>query len=322
VTPPTHPVSPPKPPPVTPKPKPGHEVGVNPGHNVHVGKPDHVVEHSSPSHLSSSYTQGNNHEAFKKLNHFNDHHPDLTHRANVYSESYREHYHERWHERWEHCHEYHHQDYYRCYYSRWWQYGFYGGYYYPVRPCEEIYTYFYYPVVMWFYIDTPEVDYYQVYYGDDYIPTQPVEPFPYARVYLPTDTLRDLAVEVSGMSYALQTNFRQAITNFTDWLADAISQNLQASFAFGDNDIVINHYENLQNQAIEIEGFVDRADIHVSFKGLLDLNDPSQTLVFVPNGDTPTDDQLNILAAINDRMTQLGATPDVAQNEPENSSGQ
>ena len=210
---------------------------------------------------------------------------------------------------------YYRQPQYHYYYSGWYGHGFYGGYYYPVRPFYDIHLYFWYPVVYWFYVDSWDPWYYQTWYPDynNYV----VEPFHYARVFYPTDTLRDLGMEVSAMPTVNQYNFREGMENLMDSVSTQISDNLSSSIQFGPNDVVINHYENLNDQAIVVEGFVDRDDMHFVFKGLIDLNDPTNTMAFVPAAQNPSDDELYNLQLINDRISALGGNPYVADQEPE-----
>ena len=85
----------------------------------------------------------------------------------------------------------------------------------------------------------------------------------------------------------------------------------------GFSEIVVNHYENLQNQSIVIEGFVDQGELHVAFKGVLDLVDPAQTLVFLPKGQEPSAAELNLLDDMNAKIRKLGGNPEVVAAEPE-----
>jgi hypothetical protein len=276
-----------------------------------------VVRHERPSHLDNPQTQANRRQATEAVARFTAAHPERARRMHDLGRDFREIYRDRLRERREVCTRYYHEESYRYFYSSFFEVGFYGGYYYPVRPCVEIDTYFTYPVVEWLYVDTPEVDTYQDYYGEDSYERYPVEPFEFARVFYPTDTLRDLAVEVSGMMDYQQAAFRRAITLFAGKLQDQLSDNLSASFELSDNDVVITHYESYQGKAIELEGFVDRGDLHASFKALLDLEGPDQTLVLVPMGPELSPDEVELLKTINDRIVALGGDPFTAQEEPE-----
>lgn len=212
-------------------------------------------------------------------------------------------------------------DYYRFYYSAWFSLGFYGGYYYPVDLCDwTADNYFWYPSVYWFYSDDYNPDLYSAWYGDYYY-LYPVTPFRFARVYYPSQAFIDMNVEVSSWQNYQQSNFRTEILNLTQDLAQQISDNLQESFVLSPNDIVVtnyNHYSDGQgNEALVFSGAVDRGNLHVGFEALLNPNDPTDYIVFVPVGQEPTDaDQYN-LNLINQRIQSLGGDPTVVYTEPE-----
>ena len=42
---------------------------------------------------------------------------------------------------------------------------------------------------------------------------------------------------------------------------------------------VVTYYENLQNAALVIEGFVDQDELHVPFKAIIDLHDTSLSAI-------------------------------------------
>jgi hypothetical protein len=125
-----------------------------------------------------------------------------------------------------------------------------------------------------------------------------------------------MAAEVSGMSSEKQLHFRRSMEKFVQVLIADIDANLQAPIEIDRDDIVINHYQNLGDQALVIEGFVDTGSTSLAFKALLDLNDPSQTLVFVPANQDPTDQDLATLDAMSARIAQLGGDPLSADQEP------
>ena len=116
-----------------------------------------------------------------------------------------------------------------------------------------------------------QVPYYQTVYGTEYEQC-PVATNDYARAYFPTDSMRDLGIEISGLSAAVQCNFRAAILKARQDLQGEISMMIAATFQFNEYDIVVNHYENLQNQAVVLEGFVEQGSIKVAFKMVLDLS--------------------------------------------------
>lgn len=207
---------------------------------------------------------------------------------------------------------------YRYGYSAYYDHGFCGGYYYPVRPWINIEQYFYYPVIYWLYDDRDDssVSYYQEWYGVDY-PSYPVTPFSFAGVFFPTESLRDMAMEVSAMPAATQYQFRQSLEQMLNALTDRASEILGEGFELGDNDVVIDHYENLSDRAIVVEGFIDRGDIHLPFKGVLNLEYVDSTAIFIPSGEVPTEGDLADLAALNQMIVDLGGDPFTVQGEPE-----
>ncbi|MCC6278927.1 MAG: hypothetical protein IT289_13520 [Oligoflexia bacterium] len=192
-------------------------------------------------------------------------------------------------------------------YEPYFRHGFRGGYYFPVRPCR-IEVYFGYPLVMWLFADQIDYVYYRNWYGYDYDRYR-VDPFPHRRVYYPTMALRNMAIEVSAYPTYKQSLFRAAMINLTQALASQIANAQGRSFTLSENDIVINYQESLRGEAIVVEGFVDRDNIHVAFKALLDLNNPDQTLVYVPLNSFPTDADLFGLRMINQRIQSLGGDP-------------
>jgi hypothetical protein len=246
--------------------------------------------------------------------------PDQYRRAYNYGFQYHKDYHDRWESRFHDFDDYYHHNHYRYYYSGWFDHGFYGGYWYPVFLCDNIEDYFVYPVIYWLYADYVDVEYYQAYYGDDWNTYPIADPFPYSGVFFPTDTLRDLMMEVSGLAPALQANFRTSLTNFTASLDSQVSATLVAPYEYSDNDIVVDYYVDLFDQGgnltgIEIEGMLDHDPLHVPFKAVLDLEDPSQTLVFIPSSQDP-DGSAATLDQINQRLEAAGIDPTEAPIEP------
>lgn len=280
-------------------------------------KPPKTVPYKEPSQLSNPKTERNISTAEGRAKDLKRGHDGVVGKVTDNAKLYYSGYHDRHVARQGDWDRHYHDNHFRYYYSNWYRHGFYGGYWYPVRPCYDIHLYFWYPILYWFYMDSWDPDYYRVWYPDydGY-----VVPFKYARVFYPSDTFRDLGIEVSAMSIVQQMNFREDLVQVVDTLAQTISDNLESSIVLSDNDIVINHYENLEDQAIVIEGFVDRDDLHLAFKALLDLNDTTQTLVFAPVNQEPTDSDLITLQTINDRIQALGGDPYTAAEEPETAS--
>jgi hypothetical protein len=318
-TPPTKPVNPvpPAKPPVAVKPKPGAKTGVNLNKPVVKVEPTKVAVHSQPSHLDNPVTQKNISGAEGRAKVIQQNNVTLVNKVTINSTTYNTTYNTINVNRTNVYRTYYHDDHYRYYYGGWYAHGFYGGYFYPVRPCLDIHLYFWYPTLYWFYLDSWDPDFYRAWYPeyDQYV----VVPFRYARVFYPTETFRDLGMEVSNMSTYAQDNFRTAMNALGDSLRDDVSSQLFATVQFGANDIVINHYENLANQAIVVEGFVDKDSVHIAFKAVLDLVDrnPDMTLVFAPLSSDPTQDDLDMLAAINQKIIDLGGNPMVADQEPD-----
>jgi hypothetical protein len=204
---------------------------------------------------------------------------------------------------------------YRNYYHNFWRRGFFGGYYYPFVPCYDVGSYLYYPSLYWLYVKTVDAEYYGGWYGAGYV----VNPFPFVKVYYPTQTFVNLGIEVAAYPNEVQANFRTAMTNLTTSLAQQLANNLNASLTLAENDIVVTHYDNLQNTAYAMDGYVDDKGLglHVAFKAYVDLSNPNQTLVFVPTGDQPSPADEATLDLINSRITALGGDPltaDVAAN--------
>jgi len=279
-----------------------------------------VIPHQRPSHLGNPWTVKHIGAADGRYNHIRDNYPEWARRHDAYGKWYWSLYRERVHERYRHINRYWHNDQFRYYYSGWYRHGFCGGFYYPVRTVR-IETYFHYPVITWLYAPTYEDDYWKGYYNgtwdpDDSEPRYPVVRFPYAGIFFPTDTIKDLAAEVSGMPRALQYRFRTSMISFVDQLKAAISDQLQAPIKLGQYEVIVNHYQNLNNEAIVLEGFVDKQGAQYAFKALLDLVNPSRTMVFVPTSQDPDGSNQAVLDAINARIVQLGGDPYTVDQEP------
>jgi len=209
------------------------------------------------------------------------------------------------------------------YYHGFWGYGFFGGFYYPFRPCFGIADYFFYPALYWLYVDAIEDAFYLAWYPNYYY-GNPITPFPYVGVWYPTEELVDMGVEVSAQPDIAQDNFRQGMTLLTQALTQQIANNLDASVTLGTNEIVVTHYQNLQDTAYAMDGFVDSPslNLHVAFKALVDMSDPSKSMVFVPTGAQPTPADDGILNMINQRIIALGGDPMIADVETDVASSQ
>jgi len=282
--------------------------------------PLHVVKNAIPSHLSNKFTQANMHVA-KTINQqfiSKSNHSTWAHNVNGYKTYYHQHYNNNVIQQFNKVGQFWNNNYYHNWYNAWFQWGFFGGFWYPVNPDFMIEDYFYYPDVQWFYVDQPvAAEYYSEYYPSQPVPSDIcLQAFPYKHVYFPTDTLRDLLVEVSGLPQDLRCNFHEAVMSFTSQLQQEIVSNFSVSFSYSPNDIVVNYYQNLQNKAIVISGFVSHDTIKMAFEGFLDLIDPGQSISFAPKGQIPTQDELNVLNQLNDRIESLGGDPFTAQEEP------
>src|SRR5262249_31711645 len=127
------------------------------------------------------------------------------------------------------CKPYHYNNQFKFYYSGWFKHGFCGGFYYPIRPWYAIHEWFYYPVIYWLYVDLgpQDIPFYQEIYLNEY-PSCPVKAFEYARVFFPTDSLRDLGIEMSALKPAIQCNFRESMLRATKSLQQQLSELTQS----------------------------------------------------------------------------------------------
>ncbi|CEG55566.1 hypothetical protein [Legionella fallonii] len=293
---------------------------INPYNNNRNFYPAHVVVNTKPSHLNNPMTQQNLHHAMTWNQQFVHaaNNAQWVHEVNGYQQQYHKQFYNYNVQRFNVYGHYWQNNHYHNWYNAWYHLGFYGGFWYPVRPFYAIENYFTYPVVQWFFVDEAVApQYYTNYYVSQPAPPPAcIETFPYKNVYFPTDTLRDLLVEVSGFPQQLRCNFREAIIGITSQLKDDMSNYFALSFTFRPDDIVINYYQNLQGQAIVIAGFVSQNKINMAFEALLDLRNPNNSIVFAPDGQTPTEEQLQVLNQLNSRIKNLGGDPFTAQQEP------
>lgn len=293
--------------------------------NVKPINPSHVIKNINPSHLSNNFTKINIQKSAQLNHHFinSPRNAIWFNQVNAYKQSYNHHFHQSYIHKFQIYNQFWHNPHFHFWYQPWFQWGFFGGFWYPVREVF-IQEYFYYPDVQWFYVEEPvPVEYYQDYYPEEPLPPPSCQvTFPYRQVYFPTDTLRDLLVEVSGFPQYLRCHFREAVINFTDQLKDQVNNHFSVNLTFQQNDIVVNYYQNLQNRAIVIAGFVSHDQINMAFEGLLDLDNPDQSISFSPSGQNPTQEELQLLDELNNRITSLGGDPFTAQEEPETANTQ
>ncbi|WP_045095213.1 hypothetical protein [Legionella fallonii] len=202
-------------------------------------------------------------------------------------------------------------------YGLWHKWGFYGGFWYPTRPFFAIENYFTYPTVQWLFVDDSVAPgYFKSYYSEKMLPPDCLKAFTYKNIYFPSDTLRDLLVEASAFPQNVRCNFRLALINITAQLKKTIDEQFFILFTFKHNDIVINHYQNLQNKAIVVAGFINQGKIKVAFEALMDLKNPNQSIIFIPESSKPTDKQLQQLYQLTNRIRVLGGNPFTASQEP------
>jgi hypothetical protein len=296
-------------------PKPGRTGPVDHSRPVRQQDPQHVIRHTRPSHLENPATRGHFTDARKHQQDFRRDHMDQYRNIQRSRDSWKQDRRHDFQDRSARYRGFYRDRHYRYYYSDYYSYGFFGGFYYPVRALTNIDAYFYYPTVYFLYNDDVDDDYNRDWYGSDY---RHYDAFNYSGVFYPTDTIRDCAIEVSGLPYAVQGNFRTGLNVFVARLQDAVNANLQVSITFDRGDVTVNHYKNLKNQALVLEGFVDNGTTSLAFKAFLDLNDPNQTSVFVPADQTPSAEDLANLNSMNQRIIGLGGDPMSADQEPQN----
>lgn len=283
--------------------------------------PEHINKNSSPSHLANQFTQTNIQKALLWNKQF-IHQPGngkWIAMIHDYQQQYQNKFYANSIQRYKAYDHYWRSNYFHNWYSPWYQWGFYGGNWYPVRPFFSITDYFDYPEVQWFFVDEPQLpDYYKAYYTKRaLLAGLCAKPFPYKHVYFPTDTLKDLLIEVSGFTGNLCCNFRMALLTITSQLQQVIHVNFAIPFSFEQNDIIINYYQNLKNKAIVIAGFVNHNKINIAFEAYLDLENPATSIAFAPMSQIPTDDQLAVLKQLNNRIEVMGGDPFTAQEEPD-----
>jgi hypothetical protein len=196
------------------------------------------------------------------------------------------------------------------YYSRWWYpYHFYG-FYWGINPYYEMDSYYWNPMVYWFYCDGWDPEFYSAWYGPDY-PTFAENPTPFYRigVFFPTVAFRDLLVGVSDWDVARQNVFRDEMRDLTVRLEADVSETVGASVVLERNAIVINNTQVLDDAAIVLDGFVTYGQtVQLPFRALLNLNDESQDSVFVSNSNTaaPSEAEIQQLQQLNNQVTTLG----------------
>lgn len=197
----------------------------------------------------------------------------------------------------------------RARYTPWNRLGFYGGFYWNLRPVADIGVYFYNPMIHWFY--SPQYDdyYYNTWYNSG-ISAYPEmrNPFPYTGTYFPTEEFRDLNLGMSQASVSAQVNYRRAMIDFTLKLQQQVSLIIGYQATLSANDIVINHYQQINGDSgVVIEGFVTQNQQSYPFKGYLDLNSGvADIFVTGSDGQSPTQTEMDQLGYVNSRIQSAG----------------
>jgi hypothetical protein len=204
----------------------------------------------------------------------------------------------------------------------WHKHRFFGGFHYGFHPELQIDSYFYNPVVYWFYANKFDEPLYRSWYVTEYEAyPQLHRPFMYHGVYFPTENLRLLLFGVSAMSVQKQVQFRDAITLFTQRMAQALADKFSEKVRLSTGDITVTHYELLGfDDAVVLEGFVTVDDKAYDFKGLLDLKDTNSTAVIAPVSldKKPSTEQIKTLEGLNKRISEIQGDDSSVVAQPEN----
>jgi hypothetical protein len=194
-------------------------------------------------------------------------------------------------------------------FNYWHRHYFYGGFYYGFHPLLNIDAYFYNPMVYWMFVPTYNEYYYRTWYSAEYDAYPALHyPFLYHGLYYPTENLKQLLFGVSAMPVDRQVQFRAALTNFTKELAQTLANETHQHVRMTNGDVVVTHYAIVgYDESIELEGFVNLAGVDYNFKGLLDLQEPAHTSVFVPQAldQEPTDVEAQPLDQMNAKIDSI-----------------
>lgn len=218
--------------------------------------------------------------------------------------------------------------------TQWYDYGFYGGYYWDLGSEFEITEYYYNPVVNYYFSGEYNGDIFDSYYGNDWERNagsgewydneaysmdydvaphsaardyQEVyqDPFPFAGIFLPTESLRDLLIGISVMDMKSQKQFRIALRTVIEQMQLQLAGPLGKGFKFQKNDVVITHYRLLDGVAIVIEGTAGTADQQFPFKALLNLQDTKKSGTFVALSTKPSRAEIKALDKLNSDIDLL-----------------
>ena len=202
----------------------------------------------------------------------------------------------------------------------WYDYGFYGGYYWDIGQEIEISDYYYNPVINYYF--TGEYDWYffDSYYRDwssftseddstTYGNYQEVyrEVFPFVGAFLPTETLRDLLIGVSGMAIQFQNEFKLSLKKVAEQMQNQLRRSLGQNFKFGRNDIIITHYRLLDGIGTVIEGTAGQGATQFPMKAVLNFEFPERSLAFVALTTNPklVPSDVMLLDKVNDEIDRL-----------------
>ena len=196
------------------------------------------------------------------------------------------------------------------FYARWWYPHYFYGFYWAINPYYDIDTYYWNPMVYWFYADSWDEGFYNTWYGPNYpIFAQYPGQFYRVGVFYPTISFRDLVVGVSDWEIARQNIFRRRMQYLTEQLELRVSQHVGMTVQLDRNAIVVNHNQVLDDRAVLVDGFVNYGEnVQMPFRALLDMTDADQESIFVSesNTDQPSAADAQELDQLNGRVTSMG----------------
>jgi hypothetical protein len=115
-----------------------------------------------------------------------------------------------------------------------------------------------------------------------------------------------------------QVAFRKAMVVFTQKVAQQMANGLDTHVKLSNGDIAVTHYEILSyDDGVALDGFVTYKNKSFNFKGILDLESPLETDVFVPANweNTPSAQQLTKLDFVNSKIDTLKGEPSQAPSQ-------
>jgi hypothetical protein len=198
-------------------------------------------------------------------------------------------------------------DEYRERFRPWWNEGFYGGCYWGYHPFYDIDSYFYDPMIYWFYVNDMDDGYYRTWYGSDY-DRYPVfrTRYRYVRAFYPTEEFRDMNLGISALSIDTQARYLQTSTVLGDRLAAELKD--RGGNDLDEQSVVVDHYQILpDDKGVVVEGFVDQDDVQFAFKAVQDFSNPDKTTVFAAAADEDVNsDRLDQLRQLNTQVEDMG----------------